>query len=95
MDSRKDAVKKAVELVGGPHEVALRRGFKHAENVRIWMRTGEVPAEHILWLAEQTGWHVTPHQIDPTFYPHAEDGLPEAERMRAARTRHVGVASHT
>jgi hypothetical protein len=72
-------VARAIAMLGGPSEVARRRGLKTAWAVSKW-RTRGVPAEHVIWLAEQTNFRFTPHQLAPAFYPHSDDGVPTHRR---------------
>lgn len=39
-----------------------------------------VPAEKVISLCAADGWQVTPHQLRPDLYPHADDGLPDDVR---------------
>jgi len=70
----------AIDSLGGPSEVARRRGLTPWA-VSKWTR--RLPAEHVLWLAEQTEWQYTPHQLAPALYPNPGDALP-ANRGRGA-----------
>lgn len=76
-------VVRAIGEIGGPSAVARARGLKSPWSVSKWARVG-VPAEHVIWLSERTGWQITPHQLAPQFYPHPDDGLP-VERRGAGR----------
>jgi hypothetical protein len=69
-------VRQAIGSLGGFSGVARLRGLKSGWAVSKWLREG-IPADHVLWLSEQTGWRFTPHQLDPELYPHPDDGLPE------------------
>ena len=71
---------RAIESLGGASAVARLRGVTPWA-VSKWSRAG-VPAEQARWLAEQTGWRFTPHQLRPDLYPNAADGLPPAEAAR-------------
>jgi hypothetical protein len=75
-------VAQAIACVGGPSAVAKARGLKTAWGASKWARDG-LPAEHVLWLAEQTGWKYSPHQLAPDLYPHPDDGLPTERRAAA------------
>lgn len=72
-------VASAIASLGGPAAVARLRNLKTSWAVAKWVRDG-LPSEHVLWLAEQTGWKWTPHQLAPRLYPYADDGLPFKER---------------
>lgn len=69
----------AIQILGGASAVAARRGLKTAWGVAKWVRDG-LPAEHVLWLAEQTEWRYTPHELRPDIYPHPDDGMPVDRR---------------
>jgi hypothetical protein len=71
----------AIASLGGAREVARRRNLKAPWSVYKWINKG-LPSEHVLWLAEQTGWKWTPHQLVPELYPHPDDGLPVHLRAR-------------
>jgi hypothetical protein len=73
--SEHSAVADAVSHLGGPSAVARARELTPWA-VSKWMRSG-VPSEHVIWLAEQTAWRYTPHQLSPLLYPHPDDGLPQ------------------
>lgn len=81
---------RAINLAGGAEQVAALRGLKSAWSVRKWLRDG-IPLEHVLWLAEQTGWRVTPHQLAKDAYPYPEDGLPALFRKAARRAAEAGA----
>lgn len=76
-------VEEALRMLGGPAEVARRRGLKTRWAVAKWIAQG-LPPEHVIWLAEQTGWKITPHRLKPDLYPHPEDGLPDSMRHESA-----------
>lgn len=81
------SVAAAIESLGGPSAVARRRELKSPWSVSKWIRDG-LPPEHVLWLARETDWRWTPHQLAPELYPHPDDGLPSdlrgIEREQAA-----------
>ena len=79
------AVARAIAHLNGASAVARARGLKTSWAVSKWVRDG-LPAEHVLWLAEQTGWRFTPHTLAPALYPHPDDGLPPDLRMAAQDT---------
>ena len=70
----------AIERAGGIKAVATARKLSE-EGVRLWRARGKVPADHVLWLAEETRWEYTPHRIAPDLYPHEHDGLPQHLRV--------------
>lgn len=72
-------VSSAIAHLGGATAVAKARGLKTAWGVSKWTRDG-LPAEHVLWLAEQTQWEFSPHDLAPELYPHPDDGLPAERR---------------
>lgn len=74
----------AIEHLGGPSAVARLRALRSPWSVSKWIRDG-LPSEHVLWLARETGWRWSPHQLAPDLYPHPDDGLPEERRGRYAR----------
>jgi hypothetical protein len=77
-------LQRAIMLAGGAAQVAQLRGLSSGWAVRKWTKDG-LPLEHVLWLAELTGWRITPHQLAPQAYPHPEDGLPALFRKAASR----------
>lgn len=76
------AVRSAVTFLGGPPAVARLRNLKSPWSVAKWVRDG-IPADHVIWLSEMTGWRYTPHQLAPALYPHPHDGLPPQLRTAA------------
>jgi len=70
----------AIAQLGGAAAVSRRRELKSPWSVSKWIRDG-LPAEHVLWLASQTDWKFTPHQLAPRLYPHPNDGLPSGRRI--------------
>lgn len=70
-----NAIAEAIAQAGGASKLAQLRGLKTPWTVRKWIRDG-LPAEHVIWLSELTGWRSTPHQLAPDIYPHPDDGLP-------------------
>lgn len=74
----------AVESLGGPSAVARKRNLRSPWSVSKWIRDG-LPADHVLWLARETGFQWTPHQLAPSLYPHPDDGLPEPLRALPSR----------
>lgn len=79
MRDTSQAVCAAIKSLGGPASVARLRSLKTPWSVSKWMRDG-LPAEHVIWLAEQTGWKWKPHDLAPEFYPYPEDGIPPEVR---------------
>ena len=77
MDNLKVAAQ-AIKSLGGASSVARLRG-RPPWAISKWMRNG-IPAEEVLWIAEQTEWEFTPHQLAPALYPHPSDGLPNDRR---------------
>ncbi|MBR8147049.1 transcriptional regulator [Burkholderia vietnamiensis] len=66
-------VAEALDLLGGDSAVA------RLLNVRPWAISKwrrSIPPGRVLWLAEQTGWRKTPHQLCPEIYPNERDGMP-------------------
>lgn len=50
-------------------------------HINNWLKRDEkVPADWVLALSECSGWQITPHQLRPDLYPHADDGLPSDMR---------------
>jgi hypothetical protein len=86
--SESEAIGGAIEEAGGIGAVAKARGLSD-EAVRLWRVRGAVPADHVLWLAERTGWKYSPHRLSRSLYPHPDDGLPE--QMRGARVLAAGA----
>ena len=71
-------VSKAIASLGGAATVARLRGLS-GWAVSKWLRDG-IPSGHVLWVAEQTEWRWTPHQLKPEIYPHPDDGMPVSHR---------------
>ncbi len=72
-----NALTRAVTLLGS--QVAMARavgGTVKQQHVWKWLRSGRVPAEHVIGVSRATGWKVTPHQLRPDIYPNVHDGLP-------------------
>lgn len=66
-------VAEALDMLGGDSAVA------RLLNVRPWAISKwrrAIPPGRVLWLAEQTGWRKTPHQLCPEIYPNETDGIP-------------------
>lgn len=81
--SEPDVIAEALKKAGGVKAVATALGMSE-EGVRLWRSRGKVPPEHVIWLAERTGWEHTPNQLAGDLYPHPDDGLP-VERRAAAQ----------
>mgnify|MGYP003576103897 CR=1 FL=1 len=64
----------AIDFLGGDTAVAHLAGLKTAWAVSKWRK--RLPAERVLWLAQQTGWKWSPHTLAPKLYPNPTDGLP-------------------
>ncbi len=76
-------VAKAIELAGGAARVMEQLGLKTPWAVNKWKQS--MPSERVLWLAEATGWQVTPHELRDDLYPNPDDALPpEIRDARAA-----------
>lgn len=74
-------LRKAVESAGGASAVA--REFKISPvSVYEWIEKDRLPADRVIPLAKLANWEVTPHQLAPTLYPNASDGLPS--QLKAA-----------
>lgn len=72
-----------VELARGQSNLA--RGLNvRPQAVQQWVRAGRVPAERIIEAARFVDFSVTPHELDPTLYPHPDDGVPVERRGKAA-----------
>lgn len=69
----------ALKRAGGVGAVAKALNMSE-EGVRLWRARGAIPAGNVLWLAEQTEWEFTPHQLASELYPHPDDGLPQERR---------------
>jgi hypothetical protein len=82
--SNEQTVRAAIKLLGGASAVARACGLKTAWGAAKWATDG-LPADRVLWLAEQTAWRFTPHDLAPELYPHPDDGLPD--RFRGGRLR--------
>ena len=49
------AIKAAIARAGGPEEVRKARGLKSVQAVYLWIKNEEVPAKHLVHLAELAG----------------------------------------
>ncbi|MGA3803723.1 Cro/CI family transcriptional regulator [Ralstonia nicotianae] len=74
-------VAEAIDLIGGDSAVARLLNLTPWA-VSKWRKN--LPLNRVLWLAEQTGWRKTPHQLCPAMYPNPFDGLPPS--MHAGRS---------
>ncbi|CAN0620497.1 transcriptional repressor of cell division inhibition gene dicB [Burkholderia multivorans] len=75
-------VAEALDMLGGDSAVA------RLLNVRPWAVSKwrkAIPPGRVLWLAEQTGWRKSPHQLCPEIYPNESDGIPPAVSNRLSR----------
>lgn len=66
-------VGEAIDSLNGDSAVARRLGLT-AWAVAKWRLS--LPEKRVLWLAAQTEFKYTPHQLDPVMYPNPTDGLP-------------------
>jgi DNA-binding transcriptional regulator YdaS (Cro superfamily) len=85
-----EAVAEAINLIGGDSAVA------RLLNIRPWAVSKwrkALPAHRVIWLAEKTGWQKTPHQLCPTLYPNADDGIPPHLRLARHRLRMTAEAA--
>jgi hypothetical protein len=64
----------AIDYLLGDSAVAKLAGLKTTWAVAKWRQ--KLPERRALWLAKQTGFKFTPHQLDPEMYPNPTDGLP-------------------
>lgn len=71
-------IERAIEIAGGTKSVASALGMSEW-GVRKWVHDG-IPPKHVLWLAEASGWQITPNELAPELYPYATDGLPKVVR---------------
>lgn len=78
MENTTNLVAEALDFLGGDSAVARSAGLKTSWAVAKW-RT-KLPETRVLWLAEQTGFKYTPHQLDPKMYPNPTDAMPEIEQ---------------
>lgn len=79
-DKSDSPVAQAVASLGGLSSVARRRGLKSHMSISKWITYG-IPAEHVLWLAAETGWKWTPHALAPHLYPNPWDGMPQPQQV--------------
>lgn len=78
-------VAEAIDSLGGDSAVAKRAGLRTAWAVSKWR--AKLPADRVLWLAEQTDWKYTPNQLAPHLYPNASDGLPISRAPKFGRRK--------
>ncbi|MFC1749556.1 YdaS family helix-turn-helix protein [Pseudomonadota bacterium] len=69
------ALERAIQIIGGPKEVASVFGLKSTMAISHWKRRG-VPAGYVIKLCELTEWKVRPNDLAPLIYPHPDDGIP-------------------
>lgn len=75
-------VAQAIELAGGASRIAEQLNLRTPWAVNKWKRS--FPPERARWLAEATGWKVTPHQLAPQLYPNPDDALPRKTKKASA-----------
>ena len=74
-------VEEAIKLAGGLS--AVGRHFRiTAWAVKKWIT--KLPPDRVIPLCELVEWQKTPHQLLPSHYPNANDGLPETMRRPVA-----------
>lgn len=69
--SKKSALQKAIEIVGGQTALANKIG-EPVKQAHVWNwlnRDGVVPAEHVLKIEAATDGAVTRHELRPDIYP--------------------------
>jgi DNA-binding transcriptional regulator YdaS (Cro superfamily) len=76
------ALQKVIDLKGSQAAVAAIVGAKQ-QSVGYWLTNG-LPADHVIPIARDTSWQITPHQLRPDLYPHPDDGLPADRRAQSA-----------
>ncbi len=77
-----NALQRVIDLKGSQGAVAAVVGSKQ-QSVGYWLKEG-LPADHVLKIAADVDYKVTPHELRPDLYPHPDDGLPEDRRAKAA-----------
>lgn len=75
-------VSEAIDSLGGDSAVQKLAGLETSWAVAKWRKS--LPAGRVLWLAEQTDWKYTPHQLGPELYPNQYDGVPPNKKRVAA-----------
>lgn len=76
------ALQRIIDIKGSQTALAAVVGARQ-QSVGYWLKEG-LPGEHVLKIAADVNYVITPHQLRPDLYPHPEDGLPEAMRNVAA-----------
>lgn len=77
------AVDKLVWDAHGQSRLARALGVK-PQAVQQWVAAGRVPKHRVLSACRFVDFSVTPHELDPSLYPHPEDGIPVERRGKAA-----------
>lgn len=76
-----DAIERAFSILGGTRAVADHFKVSY-EAARKWKRA--VPADRVLDIARACNWQVTPHQLNPRYYPNPSDALPSSYAFAAS-----------
>ena len=77
-----NALNKACALAESKARLARKIEIK-PQALQQWLASGIVPADRVLSVARAVEYQVTPHDLRPDLYPHAEDGLPLEMREQA------------
>lgn len=84
-------VAEAIDFLGGDTVVAAKASLKTSWAVSKWRK--KLPADRVLWLAQQTGFKWTPHMLAPDLYPNASDAMPKSRRPAASFAKAVQAAA--
>lgn len=72
------SLQKAIDILGSQAALAKKLGVKQ-QHVSSWIKTS-LPCSRILQVASAVNFRVTPHELDPRFYPNPDDGVPHEMR---------------
>ena len=71
--SNTDALRKAIEIVGGQTELARRIGGSvKQQHIHSWLKRSYIPPDRVLAIEAATDRAVTRHELRPDLYPAEE-----------------------
>lgn len=66
---QQQAVRRAIQIGGGPSKVARGLGINQPHSVGKWVELGRVPPYRVIPLERLVNGAVTRHELDPVLYP--------------------------